>query len=210
MPRISTSTATVKNTVCFDVATASDEMMVTFVLRRDTNWQAAFGALMKRHEPWIFRRCLLYLGHHHDAQDVTQDVVVRVLRSLNGFEGRASFRYWLMTIVDNCCKTYAVRRSRLVACQDIEAHIEPNECDSSVLGDDEYEIVNHVLVSLPANAREVLGLRFYGDYSLEEIARILGISLSAAKARLYRAIEHFKCCYLDLTDGDSSRFALPG
>ena len=48
-----------------------------------------------------------------------------------------------------------------------------------------------------AKAREVLGLRFYRESSLDEIARTLGISLSAAKMRLYRALEQFEASYVD-------------
>ena len=48
---------------------------------------------------------------------------------------------------------------------------------------------------LPPRAREVLGLRFFGEASLDEIARTLGISLSAAKMRLYRALALFEANY---------------
>ena len=54
------------------------------------------------------------------------------------------------------------------------------------------------LDQLGDNAREVLQLRFFHDYSLEEIAATLSISLSAAKMRLYRALEQFRTGYLEL------------
>jgi RNA polymerase sigma-70 factor (ECF subfamily) len=48
---------------------------------------------------------------------------------------------------------------------------------------------------LPSSAREVLGLRFFGEASLDEIARILDVGLSAAKMRLYRALDQFAAIY---------------
>ena len=57
--------------------------------------------------------------------------------------------------------------------------------------------VRETLMRLPPKAREVLGLRFYGEAPLEEIARTLGIGLSAAKMRLYRALDLFAANYPD-------------
>lgn len=69
---------------------------------------------------------------------------------------------------------------------------------SSAFDLDEAQLVPEVLARLPPKAREVLGLRFFSGASLDEIARTLGIGLSAAKMRLYRALEFFEANYLEV------------
>lgn len=178
-----------------------DLALVNWIADKQAEWPKAFSVLTRRYRPWVFNRCIFRLGNFHDAEDAAQDIVMKVYANLHQLNGRAQFRAWLRTIVDNYCNTFAMRRARYTTSDHLEQLIELIEHAPLVLPHDEYaenDLIQQVMCSLPTKARQVLDLRFYGDHSLEEISNILSLTLSATKARLYRALEQFKQQYVKL------------
>lgn len=180
------------------MASWCDLALVTWVAEQRPECAAAYNELVSRYRSWILKRCQFRLGNAVDAEDVTQEVIIRAHKNLHKLLDRAQFKAWLRTIVDNSCNTFFVRRSRYTTSEHIEQLIEVQEqgyanSPQEILA--ETEAVHYVLSSLPVNARQVIKLRFLNDYSLEEISQRLNLSLSATKARLYRAIEQFKGIY---------------
>lgn len=181
-----------------------DAQLIEQIDTRQSGRQAAINTLITRYQQWIFRRCLTLLQNHFDAQDVTQEVLIRMYRGLSGFEGRASFISWLRRIVDNQCRSYAVRRTARTMTAHFKAAIviyEQSQRSQDKRFAQENKPIDLVLARLPRQAREILLLRFYHDLSLEEIAQILDIGLSAAKMRLYRALKQFKYHYQTMECG---------
>ncbi len=171
-----------------------DDKLISMITSKLPNWRFAFTTLSERHQPWIFNRCLYRLQNYHDAEDATQDILLRIYNKLHQFQHKAQFRTWINTITDNYCNTFAVRRSRYFMCEHIDQLIEIHLQADAMIPNEAYTeqlLVRQVLSMLPENTRQVLSLRFYGQYSLDEIARILSLTLSAAKARLYRAMGQF-------------------
>jgi RNA polymerase sigma factor (sigma-70 family) len=74
---------------------------VTLVRRIEGGDRDALEALIVRHQPWIYNIVLRMVYHPHDAEDVTQEVLIKVLTKLSTFEGRSRFRTWLYRIVVN-------------------------------------------------------------------------------------------------------------
>lgn len=176
-----------------------DEQLVALFQARSASAPAAYGTLIHRHQPDLLRRCRARLGNIDDAEEAVQETLVRAFRGLVRFRGDAAFRTWLYSIADNQCNTLYLRRSRLamsdhvralIALQAEMSHSEPETEDQAAI-----ERVREVLSGLPSQARDVLMLRFYRDLSLEDIARSLGIGLSAAKMRLYRALAQFELAF---------------
>lgn len=161
------------------------------------NLSPAFETLMARYRPWIIQRCRFHLGSDQDAQDVAQEVMVRAYQNLAQLRDKQQFKAWLRVILTNCCHRFIARRSRYSASEDVELMI-----DSDAVGErdelmhlEEQEAVGYVIDQLPVVAREVITLRFFEAYSLEQIAQHLEVSLSAAKARLYRALALFNAVF---------------
>jgi len=176
----------------------SDDQLVGRVRLRGVAGQLAFSALVDRYREAIVRRCRHRLGNVHDAQDVAQEVLLRVYRGLDNFLGQASFRTWLFAIVENECLTYARRRNRHVLSGHLRSLIELHEAQMRTTTRPDEGLaatVPKALASLPEPGRQVLYLRFYEERSLAEIADMLDISLSAAKMRLYRGLEQLRVCY---------------
>src|SRR5579872_445005 len=71
------------------------------VLRARAGDRKALEDLIERHQDWIYNTALRMLFHPQDAEDATQEILVKVLTRLSSFEGRSSFRTWLYRIVVN-------------------------------------------------------------------------------------------------------------
>lgn len=179
-------------------ATVADceEATLIRLARLDSNLgKGARCQLVKRYDQWITRRCRQMLGNEANAQDAAQEVRLAMFRKLGQFEGRSTLATWLNRIIHNQCISL-LRKQKSV---EIDAKTEqliclyessrrPAQQDAEAM----VEAVQAVLKALPLQAREVLQLRFYKELALEEISVVLGISLSSAKMRLYRALEQFR------------------
>src|SRR5256885_17109943 len=75
-----------------------DHLLVT---RARSGEREALETLVGRHQPWIYNIALRMLSHPQDAEDATQEILVKALTTLSSFEGRSSFRTWLYRIVVN-------------------------------------------------------------------------------------------------------------
>lgn len=175
-----------------------EDALLQRVRARGPDWQAACSALLERHRGALHRRCLQRLGNVQDAEDALQETMLRALLGIRGFEGRSGLGTWLFAIADNECSSLVQRRKRHEHSEHVRCLIrihEEHRGMSSTVDLDQARQVRETLMRLPLKAREVLALRFFGEASLEEIARTLGIGLSAAKMRLYRALDLFEANY---------------
>lgn len=184
-----------------DVWVDVDEDLVRAVQRGEPG---AMDALVRATYADVHRLCLRLLGDPADAADATQEVFVRVTRSVMGFRGEAAFSTWLHRVTVNVCATAlrkrGDRRARgLVAgwrafalpdAQDDEraagavAHDDPA---GRVAELDEAEQVARAIGELPAADRAIVVLRDIEGLSTREAAKVIGISEGAAKVRLHRA-----------------------
>lgn len=176
----------------------SDEQLVERVRGRGVAGRLAFSVLADRYREAVVRRCRFRLGNPDDAQDVAQEVLLRVYRGLESFRGQASFRSWLSAIVENECLSYVRRRNRHVLSEHVRSLIELHEAQVHGAARHDEALVATLpkaLAVLPEPGRQVIYLRFYKEYSLAEIADVLGITLSAVKMRLYRGLEQLRVWY---------------
>lgn len=153
----------------------------------------AFQVLLERHEQKVFHLCLRYLDDDDLAQDVSQEVFLKVFQQLKNFRGDAQFSTWLYRITLNTCHTQYGKKSFNSDTidhwlDDLQVSAEDKTCD-------EADCIQHCLNQQAENERAMITLRFNADLSIQEIADILNIKLSAAKMRLYRALDTFKKHY---------------
>lgn len=167
-----------------------DEELVARALEGTSANDVYLEHLLGRYRAWILRRCLAIVGDPDDAEDATQEVMLRVYRGLEGFQGRSSFRTWLYAIIQRECWTFAARRERLSIPDEIRIEMQlqfDTERHVQVAPISPRQM-SGVLSKMPRPSREVLQLRFLRELSLPQIAVLLGVSLSATKMRLYRAL----------------------
>ncbi len=175
----------------------ADQELLSRILRQQSGWRGTLSTLLQRHHHGVLARCHAYLRNHEDAEDATQETELRAYRAIRNFRGEASFRTWLFAIADRQCHSLAYRRKRRMLDEHLRALIKIHE-DSRLPGSDDstgrQEAMQQALSKLPDDARDVLTLRFYKDFSIEDIAITLDLGLSATKMRLYRALD--KCAVL--------------
>jgi len=148
----------------------------------------AYEELVKRHESVLYAVCLRLVGNRQDAEDVSQDVMLKVFTNIRKFEGRSSYKTWLLQIATNAC-TDRLKHKAVADRYAQSVRNEPLEFSEQVHEDDRVLVL---LSRLSPDDREVLTLRFVADLSLQEVADSTDLSLSAAKMRLYRATEKLR------------------
>lgn len=163
----------------------------------------AYRELVEKYEGLVFGTCQKMLGSRPDAEEVTQDAFLRVFHKLEQFEGRSAFKTWLFRIVYNDCMTrrkkLAITRERRVLVEEEQvAIIQERERPTSPAAFERDENVRIALSQLKEDEEKIICLRFISDLSLDQMAEVLDMGLSATKMRLYRAMEKFKAVYTEL------------
>jgi RNA polymerase sigma-70 factor, ECF subfamily len=168
----------------------SDESLVERAKGGD---RRAFERLMVRYESRVFRTILRITGNREDAEDGTQETVLRAYRGLNTFQGRSKFATWLTRIaINQALMCLRKRRTNLDSLDSVtEAGRDPLElrpnpeqcCVKSEVAHHLHEAVSR----LPPIVRTVFILRHVHELTTEEAAVQLGISTAAVKSRVLRA-----------------------
>lgn len=148
----------------------------------------AYEELLQRHENVLYTVCLRLVGNRQDAEEIAQDVMLKVFSAIQKFEGRSSYKTWLLRIAKNACFDRLKRKATSARYAETIRN-EPREYTET-----EYEEnrVLDLLQQLEHKDREVLTLRYVADLSLNEVAESADLNLSAAKMRLYRATEKLR------------------
>jgi len=191
------------------VTTESTERDVELMLLVQGGVADALGELFRRHHERVYAFCYRMLGDRAWAEDVCQDVFLRVIRFSHGYRGQAAFSTWVLRIARNSCLD-ALRRVERE-----RDHLARSSVDPEVrVGDheDTSEIarLHEALARLPPRDREVLVLGRYHDLSVAEIAEVCQASVAAVKVRIHRALRRLRDVYraLELEDhGLSDRTA---
>ena len=157
---------------------------------------AAFEQLVERHQRLVIGTVGRMLGTNSDAEDIAQQVFVRVWKNAKRYEPRAKFTTWLLKITRNLVFNELRRRSRHPAVpfqSEIDEEERPLKDEHAVSPDDsllEHELreaVDAAIAQLPETQRMAVILRRYEELSYEEIAETLDQSVSAVKSLLFRA-----------------------
>lgn len=159
------------------------------VARAQADDAAAFEELVRRHRERIYRVALRVCRHPADAEDVTQDAIVRAWRALGGFRGDASFTTWLYRIVTNLALNRVTRRREHAAERVPEPPGAGAALDPARRAEDRERLdaALAALGTLTAEQRACYVLREVEGLSYEELAEVLDISVASVKGRLYRA-----------------------
>ncbi len=132
----------------------------------------------------LYRLAFSYCRNREDAEDVVQDVFVKLLRSDLCFPDEEHLKSWLLKVTVNTCKDL-LRSPWRWRCCSLEA------VESVVLMKEESALLSAVL-GLPVKYRGVVHLYYYEGHSVSQIAATLGISESAVRMRLLRARQKLK------------------
>jgi len=135
------------------------------------------------------------MGARAEAEEVTQDVFLKMIARAEQYDGRAAVSTWLFAIAANACRD-RLRSAWRTTSVPLEGVPEPHGPDGAIEGKimekERRQAVRSALARLTREQREVLLLARYRGMPYAEIARTLGISEGAVKTRVFRAVERLK------------------
>ena len=141
-----------------------------------------FELLARRYMDMVFRLAFSYMKSASDADDVTQNVLLRLLRSTKPFESEEHARFWLVRVTVNECKR--ALRSPWRRTGDIEEYANELRFETA-----EHSELFYAVMELPEKYRTAIYLYYYEDYSTDEIARLTGTPAATVRTRLRRGRE---------------------
>ncbi|MBT8403116.1 MAG: sigma-70 family RNA polymerase sigma factor [Gemmatimonadetes bacterium] len=184
----------------------TDEELVERIRSSDRSDLREFEELMNRHAPRVMTNCRHLTGSSTDAEDLTQEVFVKVFFRLDRFEGRGAFGAWIQRIKVNHCLNHLKKqkRRRDVGLDDpsvatAEQLHTPARADAALESWDDRAVIGEVLGLMGDTLRIPLVMCDVDGFAYQEIADHLGVGLSAVKMRIKRGREEFRRLYLDLT-----------
>ncbi|NLY48393.1 MAG: sigma-70 family RNA polymerase sigma factor [Clostridiales bacterium] len=152
-------------------------------------------SLIREYGNDVLRTAYMYVKDIHTAEDIFQEVFIKVNQKLSTFEGNSSIKTWIIRITINTCKDYlkSAYNRRVVPMMEYQ--------EDSIVGESEYneveiQDINHLVketvLSLPAKYREVVICVYFHEMTIAEAAQALNIAEGTAKSRLSRARQKLK------------------
>jgi RNA polymerase sigma-70 factor (ECF subfamily) len=170
-----------------NLTTLSDEELVHFA---QMGRQDAFTALYERFLPSVYARVRFKIPEP-EVEDVTQEVFIAILKSLNSFRGGSKFSTWVRTIINRkIVDFYRASGSNTLETDDYDDVKLHNLVDHRETSNQQDNLLNvqHALSKLPQNYQEILLMRFVEEMPFNEIARQNGQSLEATKSLFRRSV----------------------
>ena len=182
----------------------SDEELVARCKKELPGNTRSYEELVRRHMNRVYRIVYRVVSHKQEAEDITQEVFVKVYHGLKKFEQQSSFSSWLYRIATNSAldaldktKRHSKNIAPLTSQNKTRNEEETNDINlpaSSAAGPEEKviqkelrECINRVLKKLDREQARLLIMRDFEDLSYDEIARVLQLGLSAVKMRIHRS-----------------------
>ena len=157
--------------------------------------QAAFAwdAIVQQYRRKVFNVAYKFVGRHEEAEDLTQDIFIKIFKSLGTFDRRANFQTWLISVSRNLCIDHyrSVRQER----QTIDYQIDPNELSpvsrdpgpiASIEQQDRVVLLREALAALPESLRKAVLMRDIQELTYQEIADRLHLPEGTVKSRINR------------------------
>ena len=164
-----------------------------------------FSVIVKRYQNSVYRLCLSHCESEEEAMDVTQDIFLRVFRSLSTYKIDKKFNPWIYSIVLNQLKTRYGKTSRFKLLHEkiLADYSEPSfNPEHEVLASFEKERISAAVMALPLNIRQPVLLYYFEDMSVAEIGEVLRISGENVKSRLHRARKSLRKVLGDMETGE--------
>lgn len=146
-----------------------------------------FNEKYEKYSKLLFRIAFLHLGSTHDAEDVLQNVFIKLLYHSPKFKDDEHEKAWLIRVTQNISKNLLKSSARKNNCELNNEITADNSGDISKAMD-----ISNKIRALPATYKTAIFLHYYEDLSIVQISKILGLSQSAVKMRLKRGRELLK------------------
>jgi RNA polymerase sigma-70 factor, ECF subfamily len=162
-----------------------------------TGSEKAFSALLNRYRDSLYFMLLKMVNNNSDAEDLTIEAFGKAFRNLESFTPEFAFSTWLFKIATNNCIDF-IRKKQISPTpidqiqedlEDLTVNIQSDlpDPEESLINDQKIEVLRDIVNQLKPRYRKLIELRYYKEYSYEEIASELNLPIGTVKAQLYRA-----------------------
>jgi len=176
-----------------DLPAASPDTTETLIQRCVEGDQSAWDLIVGQYWRKVFNVAYKFVGKHDEAEDLTQDIFLKIFKSIGTFDRRANFQTWLISVSRNLCIDHyrSVRKERQTINRDVDG------LDVSVVSHDQNQLealeqrdrvalLRRALAALPATLRTAVLMRDLQELSYQEIARALDLPEGTVKSRINR------------------------
>jgi RNA polymerase sigma-70 factor, ECF subfamily len=155
--------------------------------------QAAWDQIVRTYWRKVFNVAYKFVGKHDEAEDLAQDIFLKIFKSLDTFDRRANFQTWLISISRNLCIDHyrSVRKERETIDRDVDANelspVSHEESPAAALEQrDRVTLLRQALAALPDTLRTAVLMRDIQEWSYQEIADKLRLPEGTVKSRINR------------------------
>lgn len=159
--------------------------------------EKAFASLMNRYRDSIYYLLLKMVNNPSDAEDLTIEAFGKAFRNIESYTPRFAFSTWLFMIATNNCIDYIRKKQSTPSPVDqgqngldnLTVNIQSDlpDPEETLINDQKIATLRKIVNQLKSPYREIIELRYYKEYSYEEISAELNIPIGTVKAQLYRA-----------------------
>ena len=172
----------------------TDEFILSLFSNEKTK-EKAFEMLLKKYQKHIYYSARRITTIHEDADDVTQNVCIKIWKNLDKFRNESSLKTWISRICINEALTYIEKKKRLLNLNDdtYTDFLLVSQADLSTISPNQIEqFLQEEIVKLPPKQRAVFTMRYYDETPYAEMSKIFDTSESALKASYHFAAEKIK------------------
>jgi len=168
-----------------------DQELIAKFLHSDTR-NFAFNQLVRKYQQKVYWHIRKMVIDHDDADDLTQEVFIKVWKNLSSFRQDSQLYTWIYRIATNECLNFlaAKRRRFFLPLHDVAAELSQKlDASSAPDGDEILKKLQKALLQLPDKQRLVFNMKYFDELKYEEISKILGTSVGALKSSYHLAVK---------------------
>jgi len=175
-----------------------DEILAKFSVESTRN--EAFNLLVTKYQEKIYWHIRRLVVDHDDADDLVQEVFIKVWKNLSKFRSDSKLYTWIYRIATNDCITFLNKKKQRnnIPLDDVSDELSESLIASSYFNGDKIQMkLQQALLILPEKQRLIFNMKYYDELKYEEISEILGTSVGALKASFHIAVKKIEVFMLN-------------
>lgn len=176
-----------------------DDALIIAKFAEESTREEAFRLLLKKYQQKIYWHVRRMVIDHDDADDVVQDIFVKVWKNLGNFGEDSQLYTWLYRIATNECITFLNKKKQkqnVSLDDDTTAYLAETLADGNYFNGDRAQMkLQQALLTLPEKQKLVFNMKYFEDMKYEEISEVLGTSVGALKASYHLAVKKIEAFF---------------
>ena len=169
------------------------------LIKTDVN--AGFRLLLKEFQKPVYFHIRQMVYDHDDADDITQNVFVKVFKNLESFKGESKLYTWIYRIATNEALNFIQQKARKnnVSYEDVAFEMSKNlEADAYFDGDEAARLLEEAVLQLPEKQQLIFRMKYFEEMKYEEISQILDITVGGLKSNYHHAVKKLESHLKDI------------